>query len=112
MSMQELLQTCILILRFFYLGVSLEEDIVFPRLLEERSEEGKQLVLVNNDLHLELQKASILAERFFISGFSEKNVTPRMVSCITKVHFFGACCSQTIVFGNRSKIEIRTAVYR
>lgn len=59
-------------------GVSLEEAIVFPRLLEERSEGGKQIVLVNNDLHLELQKASILTERFLISGFSEKNVTPRM----------------------------------
>ncbi|XP_040064817.1 venom metalloproteinase antarease-like TtrivMP_A [Ixodes scapularis] len=55
-----------------------EEAIVFPRLLEEKSEGGKRIVLVNEDLHLELQKASILAETVLIEGFSERNFALRM----------------------------------
>uniref|UniRef100_V5GLB8 Putative tick metalloprotease n=2 Tax=Ixodes ricinus TaxID=34613 RepID=V5GLB8_IXORI len=59
-------------------GVSLEDAIVFPRLLEERSEGGKQIVLVNKDLRLELQKASILSERVLLRGFFGKNMDPKM----------------------------------
>uniref|UniRef100_V5ICN9 Putative tick metalloprotease n=2 Tax=Ixodes ricinus TaxID=34613 RepID=V5ICN9_IXORI len=59
-------------------GVSLEDAIVFPRLLEERSEGGKHIVLVNKDLRLELQKASILSERVLLRGFFGKNMDPKM----------------------------------
>ncbi|XP_029837143.2 venom metalloproteinase 3-like [Ixodes scapularis] len=59
-------------------GVSLEDAIVFPRLLEERTKGGKQIVLVKKDLRLELQKASILSESVLIRGFFGENMEPRL----------------------------------
>lgn len=55
------------------------ERIVFPRLLRERSADGKHIVVIDESLTLELEKASVLADHVLIGGFGEGS-PPKLVS--------------------------------
>ncbi|XP_054930448.1 venom metalloproteinase BumaMPs1-like [Dermacentor andersoni] len=43
-----------------------ESTIVYPRMLESRSEDGTKVLMINDDLTLNLRKASVFSEEFLI----------------------------------------------
>ncbi|CAN8011139.1 unnamed protein product [Ixodes pacificus] len=53
--------------------------IVVPRLLDERSEDGRHVVVIDDSMTLRLQKSSVLAERIVVSGFDDVPTTPEMI---------------------------------
>ncbi|KAM7306434.1 hypothetical protein ISCGN_010138 [Ixodes scapularis] len=53
--------------------------IVVPRLLNERSEDGRHVVVIDDSLTLRLQKSSVLAERIVISGFDDVTTAPQVI---------------------------------
>ncbi|KAM7306432.1 indolethylamine N-methyltransferase [Ixodes scapularis] len=53
--------------------------IVVPRLLDERSEDGRHVVMIDDSLTLRLQKSSVLAERIVISGFDDVTTAPQVI---------------------------------
>ncbi|CAN7999484.1 unnamed protein product, partial [Ixodes hexagonus] len=61
-------------------GVLLKELVVFPQLLQERSEDGKRIVVIHDNLRLKLQKASVLAESVLVAGITGSDTEPRKVN--------------------------------
>ncbi|CAN8028858.1 unnamed protein product [Ixodes persulcatus] len=53
--------------------------IVVPRLLDERSEDGRRVVVIDDSMTLRLQKSSVLAQRIVISGFDDVTTAPQVI---------------------------------
>ncbi|EEC02672.1 salivary gland metalloprotease, putative, partial [Ixodes scapularis] len=53
--------------------------IVIPRLLDERSKDGKHVVVIDDSMTLRLEKSSVLAERIVISGFDDVTTAPQVI---------------------------------
>ncbi|XP_065307578.2 venom metalloproteinase antarease TserMP_A-like [Dermacentor albipictus] len=49
------------------LAVSLREEFVYPKLLQQRSDDGRLLLRINDDMTLHLQKSSVLADDLFFT---------------------------------------------
>lgn len=62
-----------------FIGYPQTERVVFPKLLRERSEDGKHIVVIDKSLTLELEKATVLADHVLISGFGEEVSPPELV---------------------------------
>ncbi|KAL1430884.1 hypothetical protein MTO96_014739 [Rhipicephalus appendiculatus] len=49
------------------LAVTLREELVYPELLQQRSDDGRLLLRIDRDMTLQLQRSSVLADDLFFS---------------------------------------------